>query len=139
MSRLREEIARFRDIAASSFRRDKHKARRFVVATTVSTAGVAVVLAVGGGDKAEWQIAVAAGLSLVATVLQAWDGLFDHKGLWLNRGWTLARLDDLSSRICIETEEGRPVRSDLLERWIAEYAEIRRHDRENWKNLSRDM
>lgn len=138
LDRLLRELASFRDECRASFKRDKAKTRRFVVATTTATAGVTAVLALGGPtEKAGWQIWLAALLALLATVLQAWDGVFDHKGLWLNRGLTIARLDHLASRIIIAIGPGDVPATAQLDGWLKEFNTIRRDDREGWRSLGR--
>jgi len=76
----------------------KRRARNVVLATSVLTGGITVVGAVTaalGGAIVGWLGILTAALSAGIGVINAWDALFRHRELWIQRSRILHELDSI--------------------------------------------
>lgn len=80
----------------------KQRATAVVIAVSVATALIAVVSAATAITGWSWLGIVTALLAGVASVVSAWDGLFRHRELWLQRSLVVGRLQEIHRRAAFE-------------------------------------
>lgn len=80
----------------------KKRASRVVIAVSSATALIAVVGAATAITGWSWMGIVTAVLAGVASVVSAWDGLFRHRELWLQRSLVLGRLQEIHRHAAFE-------------------------------------
>lgn len=80
----------------------KTRATGVVITVSVATALVAVVSAATAITGWSWMGIVTALLAGVASVVSAWDGLFRHRELWLQRSLVVGRLQEIHRRATFE-------------------------------------
>jgi hypothetical protein len=71
----------------------KRRAKRVVVGTAAGNGAVGVIGAATAFSDLAWLGLVSAAVAAVIGVLAAWDGLFRHRDLWVQRSVILGRLN----------------------------------------------
>ena len=128
------EVGRARGVA-------KRRARGAVLAVTVSTSLIAVVGAATAILGWTWLGIASAALAGVASVVGAWDGLFRHRDLWLQRTHVLSRLQELQRYVRTQTALDPPSFSpdELATIVLARLDRILNEDLEAWAGISRQQ
>ncbi len=126
------------DYYASDFSRArdvvKRRANWVVVLGATVTGTIALVGTVIALAKAPWLGLVSTGLAGLVGVLAAWDGLFRHRDLWVQRSWVVSQLQELQREI--DFREALRDEPDIIGRdCMTQLNEILHNDMVTWSEL----
>lgn len=113
----------------------KKRATAVVIAVSTATASVAVVSAATAITGWAWMGIVTAVLAGIASVVSAWDGLFRHRELWLQRSLIVGRLQEIHRLAAFELALEPIARNRVATEVIAALSEVLAADQLAWSEL----
>ncbi|WP_194290094.1 SLATT domain-containing protein [Nocardia macrotermitis] len=114
----------------------KTRAKRVVVWTAVANGLIAVLGAAVAVFQAPWLGLVSTGLAASIGVLTAWDGLYRHREMWVQRSVILGQLQALLRTTELRQAEGGD-RKTLARGTMRHLNAILEEDLEAWTSLRR--
>ena len=113
----------------------KRRARNVVVGTALANGAIAVVGAAIGLGGAAWLGLLSTGLAGLVGVLAAWDGLFRHRELWIQRSLVLGQLQAAKRELELESAVGAGPRAELAADGMRQLNRILAEDLTTWAEL----
>jgi hypothetical protein len=114
----------------------KKRAKRVVVSTAVANGLIALLGTAVAVFDAPWLGLLSTGLAASIGVLTAWDGLYRHREMWVQRSVILGQLQALLRTIELRRADGED-RNLLARVTMLELNAILEEDLEAWTSLRR--
>ncbi|GIG58782.1 hypothetical protein Lfu02_31540 [Longispora fulva] len=114
----------------------KGRASRVVIGTAGANGLIALLGALIAVMNAPWLGVVSAGLAGFVSVIVAWDGMFRHRDLWVQRTMMLAQLQALKRVTELRRASGDD-RQTLAQTCMQQLNEILNEDLSTWAELRR--
>jgi hypothetical protein len=114
----------------------KTRAKRVVVWTSVANGLIAVVGTAVAVFQAPWLGLLSTGLAASIGVITAWDGLYRHRELWVQRSVILGQLQALLRTTELRQAEGQD-RNVLADEAMTHLNAVLEDDLEAWASLRR--
>jgi hypothetical protein len=114
----------------------KTRAKRVVVWTAVANGLIAVAGTAVAVFQAPWLGLLSTGLAASIGVITAWDGLYRHREMWVQRSVILGQLQALLRTVELRQAEGED-RNLLARETMLQLNEILEDDLEAWTSLRR--
>ena len=118
-----QDLAKEINLASRRRKENKNKANCVVLGGAILSAVTTLLIALPSlfpEQFANWFQGFALLFSVALTVLNAWDGLFDHRRLWINQAELQTRLEQIQRDLKNLIEQDK-VQSDLLCRLYVEF------------------
>ncbi|MBB5918829.1 hypothetical protein BJY24_007741 [Nocardia transvalensis] len=114
----------------------KTRAKRVVVWTAVANGLIAVLGTAIAVYDAPWLGLLSTGLAASTSVITAWDGLYRHREMWVQRSVILGQLQTLLRTTELRQADGED-RNALARETMRELNDILEEDLEAWTSLRR--